>query len=169
MRILVCAASRHGGTAEIARRLADALRREGAEVAVIRPEEVAGVSDYDAVVLGSGVYLGRWLPAARRMAARFEEQLRRKPVWLFSSGPVGPKAAEPDPRPVNAERLIERTGAIEHQVFGGRIERARLSRPERFVVARLHVPDGDDRDWARIESWGRAIVEQANRIRADAR
>jgi hypothetical protein len=68
MRILVSAASRHQGTAEIARHLADALRREGAEVAVILPEDVVGVSGHDGVVLGGNEF---------RRRARSRRGLRR--------------------------------------------------------------------------------------------
>ena len=37
---------------------------------VRRPGEVADVSDYDAVVLGSAVYFGHWLEEARDLLLR---------------------------------------------------------------------------------------------------
>ena len=67
MRILVSAASRHGSTAEMATELGKALRgalpRVGIDV--VPPSRVPGVDGYDAVVLGSAVYFGRWLDEAR--------------------------------------------------------------------------------------------------------
>ncbi|HTJ70892.1 MAG TPA: flavodoxin domain-containing protein [Actinospica sp.] len=168
MRILISAASRHQGTAEIARHLADALRREGAEVAVIPPDEIVGVSGYAGVVLGSAVYFGRWLPAARRAAERFEKELRERPVWLFSSGPVGAAAADPNQARVNVDDVMARTGAIGHRVFGGRIERAQLAWPARELVSRLRIKDRDDRDWTEIEAWAQSIFEQLEKVRADA-
>jgi hypothetical protein len=50
---------------------------------------------YDAVVLGSAVYAGHWLKPARALADRCAAALRARPVWLFSSGPVG-DPAKPD-------------------------------------------------------------------------
>ena len=73
VRVLVAAASRHGGTAELAVAIADGVRRglgEAAGAVVRRPGEVADVSDYDAVVLGSAVYFGHWLEEARDLLLR---------------------------------------------------------------------------------------------------
>ena len=65
-RILLACASRHGATAEIAEEIGDVLRREvpGAVVEVRDAAEPGDVDGFDAVVLGSAVYMGRWLPAA---------------------------------------------------------------------------------------------------------
>jgi menaquinone-dependent protoporphyrinogen oxidase len=46
-------------------------------------------ASFDAVVLGSAVYAGRWLDPARQYAALYADVLRARPVWLFSSGPIG--------------------------------------------------------------------------------
>jgi menaquinone-dependent protoporphyrinogen oxidase len=168
MRILITAASRHQGTAEIAQHLADALRRAGAEVAVIPPEDVVGVTDYDGVVLGSAVYFGRWLPEARRLAERLRDEPRERPVWLFSSGPVGAAAADPNQGKVNVDALTALTGALEHHVFGGRIERARLSWPARKLVGGMRIKDRDDRDWTEVEGWAQSIFEHLERARVGA-
>ncbi len=168
MRILISAASRHQGTAEIAQHLADALRREGAEVAVILPEEAVGVSGYDGVVLGSAVYFGRWLPEARGMAERLRDELRERPVWLFSSGPVGAAAADPNQGKVNVDALTAQTGALGHRVFGGRIERARLNWPTRKLVGGMRIKDRDDRDWMEIEGWAQSIFKQLEQARVGA-
>ncbi|ERB51768.1 hypothetical protein N806_11290 [Rhodococcus sp. P27] len=96
MKMLVTAASRHGSTDEIAGALADALRRSGADVDLLEPEDVHEITDYDTVVIGSAIYTGRWLPPAKEFIARFREALLLRQVWLFSSGPVGNNG-----RPVN--------------------------------------------------------------------
>jgi hypothetical protein len=66
MRILVAAASRHGSTTEIAIELGKALRRAlpDAAVEVVPLTWKVGFDGYDAVVLGSAVYFGRWLDEA---------------------------------------------------------------------------------------------------------
>ena len=65
-RILVACATRHRSTAGIAAEIADMLRRDvpGAVVDVRDAAQASEVAGYDAAVIGSAVYLGRWLPAA---------------------------------------------------------------------------------------------------------
>src|SRR5665213_1770747 len=89
LRVLVTAASRHRATAEMAERIAAALAARGIDAEARPIDEVAEVGGYDAVVLGSGIYVGRWLSEARRFAEDNAATLTTMPVWLFSSGPLG--------------------------------------------------------------------------------
>jgi hypothetical protein len=96
--------------------------------------------------LGSAVYLGRWLPSARWVARRFEAQLRERPVWLFSSGPVTLSAIEADASPMHADALVERTGAL-HTItgsLGGALQVAAHARPlgPALAAARSAFLDG---------------------------
>ena len=59
MKVLVCAASKYGATSEIAQAVADVLAGRGCTVTVLPPEKVSAVEEFDAVVLGSAVYIGR--------------------------------------------------------------------------------------------------------------
>jgi menaquinone-dependent protoporphyrinogen oxidase len=88
-RVLVSAASRHGATAEIAQAIGQALSEQGLTVAVIPPGDVGSLDGYDAVIIGSAVYMGHWLDPAKELVNRFPDALTGRPVWLFSSGPVG--------------------------------------------------------------------------------
>jgi menaquinone-dependent protoporphyrinogen oxidase len=159
MTVLVTAASRHGATQAIAHEIARQLRAAGRSARVLEPEAVDTLDGADAVVLGSAVYRGRWLPEARNLAARLEPDLAHRAVWLFSSGPVG----EP-PRPTDdvadAARAGRLTHAREHRVFTGRLDLSCLSRGERAGARRLHADDGDYRDWYEIRCWATQIAEQ---------
>ncbi|MFI5615810.1 flavodoxin domain-containing protein [Amycolatopsis sp. NPDC051903] len=163
MRILVAVATRHGATREIAEQIAATaaitLEETGiaAQVEVLDAGCVTSLAGYDAVVLGSAVYLGHWLDSARRLAREYQAELRRLPVWLFSSGPWGQKT-RPGSDPADVSDVLTDTFAREHRLFGGRIERARLHFPERAVVAALRVTDGDYRDWPVIRAWAREIA-----------
>jgi len=92
MKVLICAASKYGATSEIARAVADVLAGRGCEVTVLPPQEAGAVEEFDAVVLGSAVYMGQWMKPARELAERSAAALASRPVWLFSSGPVGEPA-----------------------------------------------------------------------------
>ncbi len=69
--------------------MGEVLSERGFEVTVIPPEEAGSIEDYDAVVLGSAVYMGKWMKPATELVDRSGEALAARPVWLFSSGPVG--------------------------------------------------------------------------------
>lgn len=94
VRVLVSAASRHGATTEIAEAIGRSLSGEGFAVTVLPPGQVRSLEDYHAVVLGSAVYTGHWLGPARDLASRCRDSLAARPVWLFSSGPVGDPAGK---------------------------------------------------------------------------
>jgi menaquinone-dependent protoporphyrinogen oxidase len=157
MKVLVTAASRHGSTQVIADAIGEALKAAGMEVAVEPPDEVLSVDGFDAVVLGSAVYMGRWLEPAKRLAQRCASGFAARPVWLFSSGPMGepPKPAED---PVDVAPMMELTHAREHRVFPGAIDRSTLGFAEKAIVAAVRAPEGDFRPWDQIESWARSIA-----------
>jgi menaquinone-dependent protoporphyrinogen oxidase len=164
MRILVSAASKHGSTREIATRVAEALRTGlacDAVVDVVPAAEVGDVTSYDAVVLGSAVYVGRWMEDARRVAELIVTHPPR-PVWLFSSGPIG-DPPKPDEEPVEISDIVKSTHARGHRVFAGRLDRHRLGFGEKAVVVALRVADGDFRDWDAIDAWGTQIAAEVSR------
>ena len=156
-KVLVTAASKHGATTAIARAIGEALQAEGLETTVLPPEDVSGVAGYDAVVIGSAVYMGRWLEPAKRLVERDGAALVARSVWLFSSGPVGdpPKPAED---PVDVADLIAAAGAREHRVFPGTVVKKGLGFGEKAVVAALRVPEGDFRPWDEIRAWAKEIA-----------
>jgi menaquinone-dependent protoporphyrinogen oxidase len=163
MRILIGVASKHGSTGEIAARIATALSAGLVGDAVVEVRPAADVDDatsYDAVILGSAVYMGRWLDDARQAAARIATHPPR-PVWLFSSGPIG-DPPKPDEEPVDVSDLVKTTNSRGHRVFAGRIDRHRLSFGEKALVLALRVPDGDFRDWDAIDAWGAQIIAELN-------
>src|SRR5687767_5059535 len=110
MKVLGTAASKHGSTHEIAERIAETLREKGGDVARRLPEEVLSVDEYDAVVLGSAVYAGHWMKTAVELVDRLGQNLAGRPVWLFSSGPVG-EPPKPEEDPVDVAELMESTSA----------------------------------------------------------
>lgn len=155
--VLVCAASKHGATHEIATALAAGLQAEGLEVTRAEPAEVTRLDGIDAVVLGSGVYAGHWLEDAKDLVDRLGSELTARPVWLFSSGPIG-DPPKPEDEPADVAGLRERTGALDHRVFPGRLDRSGLSRGERAVAKLVRAPEGDFRDWDAVAVWSREIA-----------
>ena len=158
MRVPVTAATRYGATAEIAAAIAEVLGEHWLEATLLPPEQVEGVDGYDAVVVGSAVYAGQWLKPARELVERHAGALAGRPVWLFSSGPVG-DPPKPEEDPVDVADLLAATGAREHRVFAGKLVRKQLSFPERAIVSALRVPDGDFRDWTEVRQWAASVAD----------
>lgn len=161
MRILMTAASRHEATNEVAKVIAATIERAGIEVVTQRPEEVGHLGGYDAVVLGSAVYAGHWLRSAKELVERTSSGLRTMPVWLFSTGPVG-DPLKPDNPPADVAPMIELSGAREHRLFGGRLDRRQLGFAEKAMVRMVGAADGDHRPWGEIEAWAEEIASTLN-------
>jgi menaquinone-dependent protoporphyrinogen oxidase len=159
MKVLVTAASKHGATAEIAQAIGDVLAGRDLDVTVAPVDRVAAVDGYDVIVAGSAVYAGHWLKPAKEFLERHADTLMERQVWLFSSGPLGDPAL-PEEDPVEAEWLVRETGAVEHHVFAGVLDRDRLSRTERAVARVVRAPYGDYRDWDDIRTWAAGLADR---------
>lgn len=163
MRVLVASASRYGATHEIADAVGAALRDAGLDVDVIRVDAVSGFADYDAAVLGSAVYMGRWLEPARALVDLRAPALAGIPTWLFSSGPIGDPAKPAEGKAVQIDGIVEKTGARGHVVFGGKLDKSAMRFGDRAVATALRTPDGDFRDWDAITAWAHGIAEELGR------
>jgi menaquinone-dependent protoporphyrinogen oxidase len=165
VQVLVVVASRHGPTAEIAAAVArdlggcDAGRAAGLVALAVPVAQQPDPAPFDAVVLGSAVYAGRWLEPAREYVAIHAGILRTRPTWLFSSGPIGEPPFPPD-EPYDVAPLSQLIGARGHAVFPGRLEKALLTFGERAMVTAMRAPVGDFRDWAAVRTWSEGIAQE---------
>jgi menaquinone-dependent protoporphyrinogen oxidase len=171
MHVLVAYATRHGATQGIAERIAETLRASGIDAEARPAASVKDAERYDAFVIGSAAYMFHWLKDATAFVHRARAILTEKPVWLFSSGPLGDE-------PTNAEGVDQKIAAIpkelpelqatlgarDHHVFFGAYEPGRkpIGIAERLMsvmpAARDALPDGDFRDWPEIEAWAATIA-----------
>jgi menaquinone-dependent protoporphyrinogen oxidase len=165
MKVLVSAASRHGATTEVAAEIASVLAAQGIDTAVVVPGEVGSLAGYDAAVIGSAVYVGRWLEPARDLLDRHRDALRRIPVWLFSSGPVG-DPPKPVDDPIDAAPMVALVGAREHRLFAGLVDKRRLGLGEKAIVAAVRASEGDFRPWPGIDAWAKSIAASLQEVGA---
>lgn len=162
MPVLVVHASQFGATKGIAERIAEVLVRHGVRAEPYPVTELATLFGADAVVIGSAVHAGHWLDDATRFVYRHEDELRALPVWLFSSGPVGDRAAsapQPDPKEVAAFRVLLKP--VDVTVFGGAYDRETTDLSHMGLGARIAgrlMPEGDWRDWEAIDAWAERIA-----------
>lgn len=161
-RVLVAFASRHGSTREIAAAIGRGVthsaagRAHGVSVRLAPVEQRPDPAGFDAVVLGSAVYDGRWLESAVQYALEVDAPLSARPVWLFSSGLAANPARAT--RVADADRLAAALGAAGHGQFPGRLERRVLSATERAAWRGPTTAVGDFRDWAAVRAWSARIA-----------
>jgi menaquinone-dependent protoporphyrinogen oxidase len=158
--VLVAYASKHGSTEGIAQAIVDRLRERGLEASAAPVTELDGVGDADAVVLGSAVYVGSWMQDAVGFAERHAEALAERPVWLFSSGPLGTEVEDEEEQPRQLGELRGLLGPVDHRIFFGALDRSRLGFGERMMVKAVKAPEGDFRDWEAIRAWADAIADE---------
>jgi menaquinone-dependent protoporphyrinogen oxidase len=168
-RALVVYASRHGATAGIAERIGEVIRSAGIEVVVADAVEDPAPDGFDAYVIGSAAYIGKWEKDATDYVKRHQAIIASKPCWLFSSGPVGTERVDKkgnsllsDPRTVvELKPILQPRGT---GVFFGAWDPSSpsASLAERIVrqipAIKELLPTGDFRDWPAIEAWARQIA-----------
>ncbi|MDX3797325.1 flavodoxin domain-containing protein [Streptomyces sp. AK04-3B] len=156
--VLVTYGTTNGSTARIAEAVAEVLRKDGLTVDLLPARSVARVTSYDAVVVGGGLYAGRWHKDARRFVRRHRAGLAERPVWFFSSGPLDASASERDIPPVRGvRRAMTRLDARDHATFGGCLEEGAKGRVAGMILR--SGKGGDFRDFGAIETWAEGVAE----------
>jgi menaquinone-dependent protoporphyrinogen oxidase len=183
MKTLVAYASRHGATREIAEWIAGTLLAAGEEVTIAAVTDPVDVAEYEAFVIGSAAYMGHWLGDATAFVRRHRAILTGRPVWLFSSGPVGDAPVDPTKR----QEMIESSRPLDFDEFDaslrprdeavffgawdrdaqpvGLVERIGAAFMRLPVVANS-VPFGDYRDRPAVEAWAVGIARDLRRLDA---
>jgi menaquinone-dependent protoporphyrinogen oxidase len=159
-KILVAFASKSGTTAEIAERIGACLRERELAVDVCPVGKVTSLEEYRAVVLGSGVRVGQWLPEALKFVKRFQQQLRARPVALFTVHMLAVDDSEESRRQRESYTvpIRARLTPVSEAFFAGRIELARLSFLEKLMTKAVKAPEIDARNWVAIRAGAEAVA-----------
>jgi menaquinone-dependent protoporphyrinogen oxidase len=161
--VLVTYGTTNGSTARIAETIEAVLRKAGLTTEVLPARSVGSVEPYDAVVVGGGLYAGRWQKDARRFVRRHRRALAERPVWFFSSGPLDASAAERDIPPVpGVRRAMTRLDVREHITFGGCLEDGAKGRMAAMILR--SGKGGDFRDFGAIETWAAHVADELSRV-----
>lgn len=158
MNVLVAVASKHGSTREIAATIAEVLRAAQLTVDLREAGDVGDIGGYEAIVLGSAIYAGSWCQDAKQFAERHRAALAGRPVWLFSSGPLGDPSAPTIDNPQVLAAALGEVAVRDHRVFDGKLDKHILGLGERLIVKAVKAPYGDFRDWPAIRNWAEQIA-----------
>ena len=171
LKVLVAYATRYDSTKGIANFIAEKLRQLGLEAVAEEVSAARNLQDYDAFVVGSAVYTRHWLNHAREFVSRNREVLASRPVWLFSSGPLGTETKNSHGRdlrdvsgPTEIGTLRQAVRPRSHRVFFGALDSSKLGLGHRLIrkmpAAREALSEGDFRNWQEIEGWTIGIAEE---------
>lgn len=163
MKLLIAVSSKHGSTKEIASSIGEIVRETGIEVDVVDARNVESVAPYDAVIVGSAIHWGRWMGPARDLVTGSADALRTRPVWLFSSGPLGRDIVDPADA-AEGMKLLVLVGGREHRVFPGKADKQGLAFLERRILSMVKNPYGDHRDWPAIHEWAASIARELTTV-----
>jgi len=177
MSILVAYASKHGATEEIAERIAQSLRAAGRQADARGVQEAGDLGDYEGFVIGSAAYSTHWLRDASAFVRSNRDLLAQRPVWLFSSGPLGAEASHAkgvdlrtSAEPKELTEFQQTIHPRDHHVFFGVLDPGKLSFTERSLrklpAARAILPEGDFRDWDEIQDWAYGIAQEMTKLDA---
>ncbi|HET7465419.1 MAG TPA: flavodoxin domain-containing protein [Candidatus Dormibacteraeota bacterium] len=169
MRVLVVYASKYGATRGIAERITATLKQSGLEADMVPAGKAGSLDGYDGFVIGSAAYMFSWLHEATDFIRRNAALLKTKPVWLFSSGPIGNNKTDEKGRDVLETTVPKEFAEFEQsihprglKVFFGAFDHTKLSFAHRMVYAmpamKNALLDGDWRDWDAIDAWAMSIA-----------
>jgi len=154
-KILVAYASRAGSTGEVAEAIGKVLCDGGAAVDVRLAKEVTDLSPYRAVVVGSGIRVGKWLPEAVEFVEGHREALSRMPVAYFAVCLTLREDTEENRREVAAylDPVREVVQPVDVGLFAGVMDYSKLPFTFRLMMKAMKSPEGDFRDWEAIRAW----------------
>jgi len=170
-RVLIAHASKRGSTAEIADAVARTIREAGHIVDCRPADGVKNLGPYDAVILGSAVYMKRWRGDAKQFLRKHAKELSEVPFWVFSSGPVGDPAKASDPSWYEPPRVIERAEALGlrgHTVFGGCVPNEPKGPMERAMAENIPAEFRDRRNWDEIREWATEVAGEIAQLGSNA-
>jgi menaquinone-dependent protoporphyrinogen oxidase len=162
--VLVLHASKHGATRRIAEQVWRTLRDAGLHAELRAAEDDPEPARYQAVVLGTAIYIGQWRAEAVHWLHQHQAVLSRMPLWIFASGPTG--QGEPEALlkgeviPPKMEALMKVLKPRQVRLFHGVLRPNEMTLLERMAINMVKAPLGDFRDWKAIEQWAADIAGQ---------
>jgi len=168
MKVLVTYDTKYNSTADIAALIGIVLCSRGFDVTVLQAdsEDLEDISGYDAVIIGSPIYYGLWLPAAQAFLEKNQEVLSGMPVAYFiASNILREGYASPEKEALAlqyyVQPVLDKFPDIQPVEpignFGGKLEFSDFTAFEWVLLKVFGYYDNDSRDWDTIAQWAGQI------------
>jgi menaquinone-dependent protoporphyrinogen oxidase len=162
-RILVAYSSRYGSTASVAQAISAALCGLGHQVDLRQVQNVKDLAPYQAAVIGSPIYAGRWMGEAADFVKRNQHALSSVPTAYFTVC-----LTMKDDTPENRAKTMAYMDSLHDDapavrpvavgLFGGVVDYAKMSFMHRAMLKSRGGPEGDFRNFAAVKAWSSEAV-----------
>jgi len=158
-RILVTYATRAGSTAEVAAEIGSNLSQRGFMVDVRLVKEVSTLEGYQAIVLGSAVRMGNWLPEMVYFVKANQQVLNTVPVAVFTVHMLntGEDETSRTARQAYLRTVRPLLNNAQEAYFSGKMDFSRISFFDRLIAKMVKAVEADRRDWDAIRAWAEAV------------
>ena len=185
-KALIVYGTRYGATALTSEEIADVFRQEGLEVRVVnlKDEKVKDINEYDLVVVGSGIRIGKWTKEPQKFIKKFQKELAKKKVALFvccgAARPIDEAGKDETKMQESKTKYLDEKAAkynlqpVALGFFGGVYNFNKVSRLFRGFMASIKpqleaagVPETepglyDTRDLDAIRGWAKELAQKVN-------
>ena len=127
-KVLVAYGSRYGCTEEVSQEIAKVLEKSGLSVSLFNLESsnrLPKIEEYDAILVGSGIKIGKWTKEADNLLKKNKESLKTKILGLYTCSGLAMENAD-KAKKMYIEEKMEKLG-IETQLFDAFPGRSLLS------------------------------------------
>jgi menaquinone-dependent protoporphyrinogen IX oxidase len=126
-KALIVYGTRYGAAAAMSEEIAKTLRQRGVDVRVVnaKEEKVNDISEYDLIVVGSGIQIHRWTSEPEDFLKKFQKELATKELALFVCCGSATDKEKPELAEKARQRYLEEKAAKYHLqpvalgLFGG--------------------------------------------------
>ena len=169
-KIAICYGSRYGTTTSVVQEMTKVAEEAGAQVDAIALKNhtlPTTLNEYDLVIIGSGIQIGKWTKEPLKFIENNLESLSKQKVALFV---VCWYAALPDSCDIAQSEYLDAISSeypslspVSTGLFGGVIDFKKYNFVTKALVKRVvkkRMPEGEElpekmdfRDWDQIRSW----------------
>jgi menaquinone-dependent protoporphyrinogen oxidase len=161
-KVLISYASRCGSTGGVAEAMGQVLCGMGASADIRLVGNVNDLSPYHAVIVGSAIRRGKWLPEAVGFVKDNQDMLGRLPIAYFvvcltmmdnTAENRSTVMAYLDPVRKEAPKIQP----VAVGLFPGAVNFGKLSFVDTMMLKAKGVSEGDYRDWPAVKAWASAV------------
>lgn len=167
-RILVTYATRAGSTVGVASAIAETLGQRGFAVDVKPVKEKPTLTGYQAVILGSAIRMGQWLPEMKDYIKSNQAALGKLPVALFTvhMSHVGDDETSRSARQAYVAPIHALLTPADEAFFAGKMDFNTLSFMDRLIMQAIKGKGSSEaedlRDWGKIRGWANSVTVTAS-------
>lgn len=162
-RVLVVYASKYGSTGGVADAIGKELCSKDVATDVVLIKNANNVSSFQGVVIGSAIYMGKWMPEAVDFVKKNKDTLCKVPVAYFLvcmtlSQPTEENRAKALSYMDPILKAVPEIKPVGIGTFAGAMDYNNLSWINKKILKSKGTPEGDFRNWNEIRAWAREPV-----------